>query len=171
MHTCTPACSGNRSITLTGSYMDFVDGVQHGLSTHLLDVRPPTNSSFQVSPPSPPPQVCSGITRLFMLCCDWLLVSSTFPFPVSKSLTYDTPEHLGIFTTYDVLLKVANETLACPTLAITYHPDPQFSSFTTLKTKNGIRFTIQVPGPQVKLLLQIQMGNPEKKQPPFVSRT
>lgn len=59
-------------------------------------------------------------------------------------LTYVTPGSFGSFTT-DVLLKVANETLPCS--AITYHPDPEFSSFSTLKTDDSVRVTIQVTAP------------------------
>lgn len=40
-------------------------------------------------------------------------------------------------------LKVANQTLECsPT--IIYHPDPEFISFTTARTGDDVRITIQV---------------------------
>lgn len=136
MHACMAACSGNRSITLSGSHMEFVDGVVHR-QKQREDVRPPTNSSFQVSPRRSPVGECIHF-------CSAAKDSSCPTFPFLQTLTYETPGGFGTFRS-EVLLKVANETLPCST--ITYHPDPEFSSFTTLKSKDGVRVTIQVTGP------------------------
>ncbi|XP_056878572.1 plexin-C1 isoform X1 [Takifugu flavidus] len=93
--------SGNRVITLTGSHLEFVDGVMHrGVP---LDVHPQINSSLQI-------------------------------------LTYHTPESFGA-PSRDVLLRVVNETLPCSN--ITYHPDPEFTSFTTVNIQGGVRVTMQ----------------------------
>lgn len=43
----------------------------------------------------------------------------------------------------NVSMKVANETLAC-SKPIIYYPDPKFTSFTSTKTGQNIRITIQV---------------------------
>lgn len=61
-----------------------------------------------------------------------------------QKLTYETraAESMRTFTS-DVLLKVANETLPC-LAKITYHPDPEFISFTNTKTGDDLRITIQV---------------------------
>ncbi|KAM9334613.1 plexin-C1 [Symphorus nematophorus] len=42
----------------------------------------------------------------------------------------------------DVSMKVANETLAC-SATITYYPEPHFTTFTTTRTGNDVRITIQ----------------------------
>lgn len=113
--------------------MEFVDGVLH--KHNQMDIQPPTNSSFQVSPAD---RLYTSINALLRM------TPRVKRFHFLQTLTYDTPKGFGVFTT-DVLLKVANETLPCS--AITYHPDPEFSSFTTLKTTDGVRITIQVTGP------------------------
>lgn len=69
------------------------------------------------------------------------------PFGVLQVLTYKTPEGSGVSRT-EVRLRVANQTLPCCDL--TYHPDPEFGSFTTLKTKDSVRVTIQVTAPSVQ---------------------
>lgn len=40
-------------------------------------------------------------------------------------------------------LRVANQTLACSS-QLTYHPDPEFTSYTAIKTGNDLRVTIEV---------------------------
>ncbi|KAM8740467.1 plexin-C1-like [Acanthopagrus schlegelii] len=96
--------SGKREITVTGSHLDFVEGVVHN---HAPDeVRSPKSIN-------------------------------------SQNLTYDTPaaKTNGVFMSH-VSLKVANQTLACsPT--IIYHPDPEFISFTAVRTGDNVRVTIQ----------------------------
>ncbi|XP_070784822.1 plexin-C1 [Enoplosus armatus] len=97
--------SGKRKITLTGSHLEFVDGIIHGHT--LQEVRPPRNGNYQ-------------------------------------NLTYETPAARnteGIFTS-TVSLKVANKTLACPTTIIHY-PEPKFTSFTSTRTGNDVRITIE----------------------------
>ncbi|XP_073337242.1 plexin-C1-like [Pagrus major] len=60
-----------------------------------------------------------------------------------QNLIYDTPaaKNSGIFTSR-VILKLANETLACST-TITYYPDPEFISFTLRRTGDSVRITLQ----------------------------
>lgn len=50
-----------------------------------------------------------------------------------------------------MLLRVVNETLPCS--AITYHPDPEFTSFTTLNMQGVVRVTMQVTTSVLKLTL------------------
>nr|XP_057933721.1 plexin-C1 isoform X2 [Doryrhamphus excisus] len=62
----------------------------------------------------------------------------------SQSLTYHTPAAQSTqraFTSF-LSLKVANESLQC-SQSITFYPDPQFTSFTSRRTGDGVRFTIQ----------------------------
>lgn len=59
-----------------------------------------------------------------------------------QSLTYDTPAAEKTLSS-SVSLKVANQTLACST-NITYYPDPEFTSFTAIRTGEDVRVTIQV---------------------------
>ncbi|KAF1372528.1 hypothetical protein PFLUV_G00266440 [Perca fluviatilis] len=59
-----------------------------------------------------------------------------------QSLTYDTPAAEKDISTSTVFLKVANETLAC--LPMTYYPEPEFTSFTSTRTGDDVRITIQV---------------------------
>lgn len=92
--------------------------------------------------------------NLLQLCCSSLCHSTMLTYCIRvygyntehflslQNLTYDTPAAVGIFTS-NVLLKVANETLTC-SATITYYPDPEFTSFTTTKTRDGVRITIQV---------------------------
>ncbi|XP_069556198.1 plexin-C1 [Brachyistius frenatus] len=61
-----------------------------------------------------------------------------------QSFTYETP---AAETTQDVFistvsLKVANRTLTCST-KVTYYPEPEFTSFTSTRTGNDVRITIQ----------------------------
>ncbi|XP_026003310.1 plexin-C1-like [Astatotilapia calliptera] len=58
-----------------------------------------------------------------------------------QSLTYDTPAAEKTLSS-SVSLKVANQTLACST-NITYYPDPEFTSFTAIRTGEDVRVTIQ----------------------------
>ncbi|TNN54600.1 Plexin-C1 [Liparis tanakae] len=59
-----------------------------------------------------------------------------------ENLTYDTPAADRNTGSSSVFLKVANETLACST-AMTYYPDPEFTSFTSTRTGDGVRITLQ----------------------------
>lgn len=59
-----------------------------------------------------------------------------------QSLTYDTPAAEKTLNS-SVSLKVANQTLACST-NIPYYPDPEFTSFTAIRTGEDVRVTIQV---------------------------
>ncbi|XP_045555769.1 plexin-C1 isoform X5 [Salmo salar] len=62
----------------------------------------------------------------------------------SGSLWYHTPlfEHINQAVTSTVSLRVANQTLACSS-QLTYHPDPEFTSYTAIKTGNDLRVTIE----------------------------
>ncbi|XP_028306495.1 plexin-C1-like isoform X2 [Gouania willdenowi] len=105
--------SGNRKILLTGSHLEFVEGVVH--SHNLQEVQLPRNASPQ-------------------------------------NLTYDTPavkHNLGISTS-SVFLKVANQTLRC-NLEMTYYPDPEFTSFSSVTTGNDVRITIQKKTDQLEI--------------------
>lgn len=61
-----------------------------------------------------------------------------------QNLTYETPaaENL-LISSHLVYLKVANQTLSC-SKKITYHPDPEFTSFTAAWVGNNIQIVIQV---------------------------
>ncbi|XP_024228669.2 plexin-C1 isoform X2 [Oncorhynchus tshawytscha] len=62
----------------------------------------------------------------------------------SGTLWYHTPpfEHINQPVTSTVSLRVANQTLACSS-QLTYHPDPEFTSYTAIKTGNDMRVTIE----------------------------
>lgn len=62
----------------------------------------------------------------------------------SETLWYHTPlfEHINQAVTSTVSLRVANQTLACSS-QLTYHPDPEFTSYTAIKTGNDLRVTIE----------------------------
>ncbi|KAI3366918.1 hypothetical protein L3Q82_009558, partial [Scortum barcoo] len=96
--------SGKREITLTGSHLEFAEGVVHSLL--LQEVRPPRNTDF-------------------------------------KHLTYYTPAAGNAQSSFtsSVFLRVANETLPCTT--ITYYPDPEFTSFETIRTGDDVLITVQ----------------------------
>ncbi|KAM9845835.1 plexin-C1 [Aulostomus maculatus] len=62
----------------------------------------------------------------------------------SETLTYYSvaaENTQGVFNS-TVFLKVANQSLACHE-AVTYYPDPVFTTFTSTKTGDGVRITIQ----------------------------
>ncbi|XP_055761813.1 plexin-C1-like isoform X1 [Salvelinus fontinalis] len=63
----------------------------------------------------------------------------------SGTLWYHTPpfEHINQPVTSTVFLRVANQTLACSS-QLTYHPDPEFTSYTAIKTGNDLHVTIEV---------------------------
>ncbi|KAM9403255.1 plexin-C1-like isoform 2-T2 [Salvelinus alpinus] len=62
----------------------------------------------------------------------------------SGTLWYHTPpfEHINQPVTSTVFLRVANQTLACSS-QLTYHPDPEFTSYTAIKTGNDLHVTIE----------------------------
>ncbi|XP_045061744.1 uncharacterized protein LOC121542501 [Coregonus clupeaformis] len=62
----------------------------------------------------------------------------------SGSVWYHTPpfEHIHQPVTSTVSLRVANQTLACSS-QLTYHPDPEFTRYTAIKTGNNLRVTIE----------------------------
>ncbi|KAL0962811.1 hypothetical protein UPYG_G00345790 [Umbra pygmaea] len=99
----TTWASGNRSIKIMGSQLEFVEGVVHDHT----------------------PQINTINTR-------------------SGGLWYHTPKYdvnANLPVTSTVYLKVANLTLVCSNL--TYHPDPEFTSFTVTKTGNDRKVTIE----------------------------
>ncbi|XP_076006694.1 plexin-C1-like [Genypterus blacodes] len=59
-------------------------------------------------------------------------------------LTYDTPPTTNSHETFTsaMYLKIANETLSCST-SITYLPDPEFLSFSSVRTGKDLHVTIQ----------------------------
>ncbi|XP_029969920.1 uncharacterized protein LOC115404656 [Salarias fasciatus] len=97
--------SGGRKITLTGSHLEFVEGVIHSRAPQ--EVQPPTDRNHQNLTFKSP--------------------AATNPSRVSSS---------------SLLLKVANETLICSTNLI-YHPDPEFTSFTSTQRGDHVQITIQ----------------------------
>ncbi|XP_037317283.2 plexin-C1 [Pungitius pungitius] len=60
----------------------------------------------------------------------------------SQSLTYDTPAADKKTLGSVVFLKVANQSIACST-TINYHPDPKFTSFSSIRTGEDVRITLQ----------------------------
>lgn len=60
-----------------------------------------------------------------------------------QNLTYDTPAADQKTLGSTVLLKVANQTVACST-TIDYYPDPEFTSFSSIRTGEDVRITLQV---------------------------
>ncbi|XP_044042985.1 plexin-C1 isoform X2 [Siniperca chuatsi] len=91
-----------------------------------------------------------------------------------QNLTYDTPaagNTRGIFTS-TVSLKVANETLACST-AITYYPEPEFTSFTSTRTGDDVRITIQKKADKLEMTTaELSVwGVQEGKQFPCIMET
>ncbi|XP_029969062.1 plexin-C1 isoform X2 [Salarias fasciatus] len=99
--------SGGRKITVSGSHLEFVEGVIHSLVPQ--EVQPPTDRNHQL-------QILTFESP-----------AATNPSGVSNS---------------SVLLKVANETLICSTNLI-YHPDPEFTSFTSTQRGDDVQITIQ----------------------------
>ncbi|XP_029968903.1 plexin-C1-like isoform X3 [Salarias fasciatus] len=97
--------SGGRKITLTGSHLEFVEGVIHSRAPQ--EVQPPTDRNHQNLTFKSP--------------------AATNPSTVSSS---------------SLLLTVANETLICSTNLI-YHPDPEFTSFTSTQRGDHVQITIQ----------------------------
>ncbi|XP_051248763.1 plexin-C1 [Dicentrarchus labrax] len=72
----------------------------------------------------------------------------------SQNLIYDTPaagNYRESFTS-SVFLKVANETLDCST-TITYYPDPEFTSFTSTRTGDDVRITIEKKADKLEMTL------------------
>ncbi|XP_054481059.1 plexin-C1-like [Anoplopoma fimbria] len=69
-----------------------------------------------------------------------------------QNLTYDTPEADKKISTSTVFLKVANETLACST-TLKYYPDPEFTSFTSTRTGDDVRITIQKKADKLEMTL------------------
>ncbi|XP_054656814.1 plexin-C1 isoform X2 [Dunckerocampus dactyliophorus] len=73
----------------------------------------------------------------------------------SQNLTYHTPAAQStqrVFTSI-LSLKVANESLRC-SQSITYYPDPQFTSFTSRRTGEGVRFTIQKAADNLEMSIE-----------------
>ncbi|XP_034719215.1 plexin-C1 isoform X2 [Etheostoma cragini] len=87
----------------------------------------------------------------------------------NQSLTYDTPAAENGISTSTVFLKVANETLAClPTM--TYYPEPQFTSFTSTRTGDDVRITIQKEADKLEMTIaELEVwGVEEEKQHPCI---
>ncbi|XP_056280772.1 plexin-C1 isoform X2 [Pseudoliparis swirei] len=70
----------------------------------------------------------------------------------SQNLTYDTPAADKNIWISSVFLKVANETLACST-AMKYYPDPEFTSFTSTRTGDDVRITLQKKADRLEMSL------------------
>ncbi|XP_061770017.1 plexin-C1 isoform X2 [Nerophis ophidion] len=73
----------------------------------------------------------------------------------SQNLTYHIPATQSsqrVFTSI-VSLKVANESLAC-LQSITCYPDPQFTSFTSTRTGDNVRITIQKMADKLDMSLE-----------------
>ncbi|XP_037099104.1 plexin-C1 [Syngnathus acus] len=73
----------------------------------------------------------------------------------SCNLTYSTPaaEGAGTGLPSRLSLKVANETLACPR-SIIYYPDPHFTSFTSTRTGEDVRVTIQKTSDKLEMSIK-----------------
>ncbi|TDG96875.1 hypothetical protein EPR50_G00233140 [Perca flavescens] len=124
--------SGKRNITLTGSHLEFVEGVTHSHAPQ--EVRLPRDRTNQ-------------------------------------SLTYDTPAAEKGIPTSTVFLKVANETLAC--LPMTYYPEPEFTNFTSTRTGDDVRITIQKKADKLEMTVaDLKVwGVEEEKQHPCIMET
>ncbi|XP_040029319.2 plexin-C1 isoform X2 [Gasterosteus aculeatus] len=105
--------SGKRELTLTGSYLEFVEGIMH--SHALQEVTAPRSRT-------------------------------------SQNLTYDTPAADQKTLGSTVLLKVANQTVACST-TIDYYPDPEFTSFSSIRTGEDVRITLQKIADKLEMTL------------------
>ncbi|KAM8909620.1 plexin-C1 [Spinachia spinachia] len=70
----------------------------------------------------------------------------------SQYLTYDTPAADKKTLSSTVLLKVANQTLACST-TITYYPDPEFTSFSDIRTGKDVRIILQKKADKLQMTL------------------
>ncbi|XP_039647716.1 plexin-C1-like [Perca fluviatilis] len=88
-----------------------------------------------------------------------------------QSLTYDTPAAEKDISTSTVFLKVANETLAC--LPMTYYPEPEFTSFTSTRTGDDVRITIQKKADKLEMTVaELEVwGVEEEKQHPCIMET
>ncbi|KAI3366903.1 hypothetical protein L3Q82_009548, partial [Scortum barcoo] len=87
---------------------------------------------------------------------------------ISQHLTYYTPAAGNAQSSFtsSVSLKVANETLPCPT--ITYYPDPEFTSFKTTWTGDGVLITIQKKADKLEMTpaeLTVWGINDDKRYP------
>ncbi|XP_071400026.1 plexin-C1, partial [Centroberyx affinis] len=70
----------------------------------------------------------------------------------STRLSYITPpagNTRGVLTSASSM-RVANQTLSCST-NFTYHPDPEFTSFSSTGTRDGLRVTIQKKADKLKI--------------------
>ncbi|XP_049617573.1 plexin-C1 [Syngnathus scovelli] len=92
----------------------------------------------------------------------------------SCNLTYMTPAAEGAWTGLPsyLSLQVANETLACP-LSIIYYPDPHFTSFTSTRTGEDVRVTIEKTSDKLEMSIKdvTAVGVHEGKDYPCVMET
>ncbi|KAL3976750.1 hypothetical protein ACER0C_020239 [Sarotherodon galilaeus] len=118
--------SGKRKITLMGSHLNFVEGVVH--SHAMQDVRLPRNISSQS---------CRAVFYVYLISLQYL--------------TYDSPAARS-FSSSTLFVKLANETLACST-KLSYVPDPEFTSFTVIRTGEDVRITIQKKTDKLEMMI------------------
>ncbi|XP_034381825.1 plexin-C1 [Cyclopterus lumpus] len=69
-----------------------------------------------------------------------------------QNFTYDTPAADKKMLSSSVFLKVANETLNCST-TLKYYPDPEFTSFTSTRTGDDVRITLQKKADKLEMSL------------------
>ncbi|XP_039457441.1 plexin-C1-like isoform X1 [Oreochromis aureus] len=70
----------------------------------------------------------------------------------SQYLTYDSPAARS-FSSSTLFVKLANETLACST-KLSYVPDPEFTSFTVIRTGEDVRITIQKKEDNLEMMIE-----------------
>ncbi|XP_039456581.1 plexin-C1-like [Oreochromis aureus] len=70
----------------------------------------------------------------------------------SQYLTYDSPAARS-FSSSTLFVKLANETLACST-KLSYVPDPEFTSFTVIRTGEDVRITIQKKADNLEMMIE-----------------
>ncbi|XP_068443123.1 plexin-C1-like [Clinocottus analis] len=88
-----------------------------------------------------------------------------------QNLTYDTPAADEKVSSSTVFLRVANETLPCPTI-IKYYPDPEFTTFTSTRTGDDVRVTIQKKADKLEMsMAELSVwGVEEGKQYPCIMK-
>nr|XP_014263859.2 plexin-C1 isoform X2 [Maylandia zebra] len=69
----------------------------------------------------------------------------------SEYLTYNSPA-AGSISSSTMFVKVANETLAC-SIKLPYYPDPEFTSFTVIRTGEDVRITIQKKTDKLEMMI------------------
>ncbi|KAK1906404.1 hypothetical protein KUDE01_008802, partial [Dissostichus eleginoides] len=112
--------SGKRNITLMGSHLELVEGIMH--CRRLEGVMH-----------------CRCLEgRMHSHCLQEVILPRNSNY---QNLTYESPAAAKGVSAVEVFLKVANKSLPCHKMS--YHPEPEFISFTSTVTGEDLRITIQ----------------------------